>query len=36
VRRFTEKRRAEIGRDLIRFADKVSLALQMHGQTTPG
>jgi DNA-binding IclR family transcriptional regulator len=32
VRRFTESRRAGIGRDLMRFADKVALALQMHGQ----
>ncbi|WP_297773557.1 IclR family transcriptional regulator [uncultured Roseovarius sp.] len=31
IRRFTTKRRAEIGRDLRQFADKVSLALQMHG-----
>ncbi|MFB9149430.1 IclR family transcriptional regulator [Roseovarius ramblicola] len=31
VRRFTEKRRAEIGRDLREHADKVALALQMHG-----
>ncbi|MGX0875992.1 IclR family acetate operon transcriptional repressor [Roseovarius sp. MBR-154] len=36
LRRFTEKRRAEIGRDLIGFADKVSLALQMHGQAAQG
>ncbi|MGI3212306.1 IclR family transcriptional regulator [Roseovarius tibetensis] len=41
VRRFTAERRASIGRDLCRFAEKLSLALQMqapsvHGPTTTG
>jgi len=31
VRRFTERRRADLGRDLSGFADKLALALQMQG-----
>jgi len=31
VRRFTARRRAEIGRELGQFADKVALALQVRG-----
>jgi DNA-binding IclR family transcriptional regulator len=40
VRRFTERRRADLGRDLSGFADKLALALQMQGPSerrqTPG
>ena len=36
VRRFTDKRRAGIGRDLCTLAGKVALALQMHGATQAG
>jgi len=36
VRRFTTKRRTEIGHDLCMLANKVALALQMHGVTRVG
>ncbi len=36
VRRFTGRRRAEIGRDLCAYADKAALALQMYGVERAG
>ncbi len=36
VRRFTDKRRAEIGKDLCALAAKVALALQIHGAAQAG
>jgi len=36
VRRFTERRRADLGRDLSGFADKLALALQMQGPSERG